>query len=60
MKRLFKKGERVQNSGDGKVMEVLKYVDDNSSYLVECAWFDLEKKEIRTNLFRQNKLLKAS
>ena len=60
MKRLFKKGERVQNSGDGKVMEVLKYIDNKSSNLVECAWFDLEKKEIRTNLFKQNKLLKAS
>ena len=60
MKRLFKKGERVKDSGDGRVMEVLKYIDGNSSYLVECAWFDLEKKEIRTNLFKQNNLLKAS
>ena len=60
MKRLFKKGERVQSSGDGKVMEVLKYIDGKSPNLVECAWFDLEKKEIRTNLFKQNKLLKAS
>lgn len=60
MKRLFKKGERVKNSGDGKVMEVLKYIKNKSSYLVECAWFDLEKKEIRTYKLKQDKLLKAS
>jgi uncharacterized protein YodC (DUF2158 family) len=60
MKRLFKKGERVRNSGDGKVMEVLNYIKDKSSYLVECAWFDMEKKEIRTLKLKQNKLLKAS
>ncbi len=60
MKRLFKKGERVRNSRDGRVMEVLKYIKDKSSYLVECAWFDLEKKEIRTFRIKQNKLLKAS
>ncbi|ELR72463.1 hypothetical protein C900_01546 [Fulvivirga imtechensis AK7] len=60
MKRLFKKGERVKNRRDGKVMEVLKYIKDKSSYLVECAWFDLEKKEIRTYKLKQDKLLKAS
>ncbi|UII33748.1 hypothetical protein LVD17_07945 [Fulvivirga ulvae] len=60
MKRLFKKGERVRNSGDGKVMEVLKYIKNKSSYLVECAWFDMEKKEIRTYKLKQDKLLKAS
>lgn len=60
MKRLFKKGERVKNRRDGKVMEVLKYIKEKSSYLVECAWFDLEKKEIRTYKLKQDKLLKAS
>lgn len=60
MKRLFKKGERVRNSRDGRVMEVLKYIKDKGSYLVECAWFDLEKKEIRTYKIKQNNLLKAS
>jgi uncharacterized protein YodC (DUF2158 family) len=60
MKRLFKKGERVRNVRDGKVMEVLSYIKDNSSYLVECAWFDIEKKEIRTLKLKEEKLLKAS
>lgn len=60
MKRLFKKGERVRNGRDGKVMEVLKYIKDKSSYVVECAWFDMEKKEIRTYKLKQDKLLKAS
>lgn len=61
MKRLFKIGDRVRNSGDGRVMEVLKYIDQKKgAYLVECAWFDLEKKEIRSHLFEQNNLLKAS
>ncbi|MCG8389275.1 MAG: hypothetical protein MJA30_27220 [Cytophagales bacterium] len=60
MKRLFKKGEHVKNVRNGRVMEVLTYVKDNRSYLVECAWFDLDKKEIRTNRFKQNTLLKAS
>ncbi|MEM7110475.1 MAG: hypothetical protein AAF519_19760 [Bacteroidota bacterium] len=60
MKRLFKKGERVKNARDGRVMEVLSYMKGKSSYLVECAWFDLDKKEIRTHIFKQNNLLKAS
>lgn len=60
MKRFFKKGERVQNKRNGKVMEVLKYIKNKSSYVVECAWFDLEKKEIRIDRYEQNKLLKAS
>lgn len=59
MKRRFKKGERVRSNRDGRVMEVLKYIKDKSSYLVECAWFDLEKKEIRTKLLHQESLLKA-
>ncbi|TRX45294.1 hypothetical protein FNH22_31560 [Fulvivirga sp. M361] len=60
MKRIFKKGEHVKNERDGRVMEVLNYIKDKSSYMVECAWFDLDKKEIRTNRFKQEKLLKAS
>lgn len=59
MKRLFKKGERVRSGIDGRVMEVLKYIKNKSSYLVECAWFDLEKKEIRTKKVKQSKLLKS-
>ena len=60
MKRRFKKGERVRYSRDGKVMEVLNYIKDKSNYLVECAWFDLEKKEMRISRLRQEYLLKAS
>lgn len=56
MKKLFRKGERVKNIKTGRVMEVLKYLKDN---VVECAWFDLEKKEIRKNNYNQKNLLKA-
>ena len=57
MRRLFKRGERVRSKIDGKVMEVLKYLKKN---LVEVRWFDLEKKEIRTNKIREDKLSKAA
>lgn len=60
MKRLFKKGERVKSRRDGKVMEVLNYIKNKSEYVVECAWFDLEKKEMRTRVLQQENLLKAS
>jgi uncharacterized protein YodC (DUF2158 family) len=60
MKRRFKKGERVRSQRDGRVMEVLNYIKDKSSYMVECAWFDLEKKEMRIKRLSQDKLLKAS
>ena len=56
MKRIFRKGERVKNMQTGRVMEVLKYIKDN---VVECAWFDLEKKEIRKNQYKQDSLFKA-
>jgi uncharacterized protein YodC (DUF2158 family) len=56
MKRIFRKGERVRNMQNGRVMEVLKYIKDN---IVECAWFDMEKKEIRKNKYNQDNLLKA-
>lgn len=57
MRRLFKKGERVRSRIDGKVMEVLKYIKNN---LVEVKWFDLEKKEVRVNKVREDKLSKAA
>ena len=60
MKRLFKKGQRVRHKPDGKVMEVIKYIKSKRKDLVECAWFDLEKKEIRINLYRENRLLNVS
>ena len=60
MKRLFKKGQRVRHKPDGKVMEVLKYIKSKKNDLVECAWFDLEKKEIRVNQIREDRLLKTS
>ena len=57
MRRLFKKGERVQSKGDGKVMEVLKYLKKN---LVEVKWFDQESKEVRINTVKEDKLSKAA
>lgn len=57
MRRLFKRGERVRSRIDGKVVEVLKYIKNN---LVEVRWFDLEKKEIRVNKIREDKLSKAA
>lgn len=60
MKRLFKKGDRVKRTTDGRVMEVIKYMTNTGNGMVECIWFDLEKKEMRKNLVRQDKLLRAS
>ena len=57
MRRLFKKGERVQSKGDGKVMEVLKYLKKN---LVEVKWFDLNSKEVHINKVKEDKLSKAA
>jgi uncharacterized protein YodC (DUF2158 family) len=57
MRRLFKKGERVRSKIDGKVMEVLKYIKQN---WVEVMWFDLEKKEVRKNKIKEDKLSKAA
>lgn len=57
MRRLFKKGERVRSRIDGKVMEVLKYIKNN---LVEVRWFDIEKREIRVNKIKEDKLSKAA
>jgi len=38
-------------------MEVLRYIKNN---LVEVRWFDLEKKEIRTNQEKEDNLSKAA
>lgn len=57
MRRLFKKGERVRSRIDGKVMEVLRYIKNN---LIEVRWFDLEKKEVRVNKIKEDKLSKAA
>ncbi|HMV07736.1 MAG TPA: hypothetical protein PK325_00640 [Cyclobacteriaceae bacterium] len=57
MRRLFRKGERVRNKIDGKVMEVLRYLKSN---IVEVKWFDLESKEVRTNTVKEDKLSKAA
>ena len=57
MRRLFKKGERVRSKIDGKVMEVLRYI---KSKTVEVMWFDLEKKEVRKNTVKEDKLSKAA
>jgi uncharacterized protein YodC (DUF2158 family) len=57
MRKLFKRGERVRSKIDGKVMEVLRYIKTN---MVEVMWFDLEKKEVRTNQVKEDKLSKAA
>lgn len=57
MFRKFRKGERVRNKIDGKVMEVLRYLKSN---IVEVKWFDLESKEVRTNTIKEDKLSKAA
>lgn len=54
---MFKKGERVRNRVDGKVMEVLKYLKKN---LVEVRWFDLRSKEMHTDKVREDKLSRAA
>ena len=45
---------------DGKVMEVINYIKIRSRYLVECRWFDLEKKEFRVRQLEEGTLRKAS
>jgi uncharacterized protein YodC (DUF2158 family) len=57
VRHLFRKGERVRRKLDGRVMEVLRYLKSN---LVEVMWFDLEKKEVRKNLIREDELSKAA
>lgn len=57
MRKMFKKGDRVRNVVDGKVMEVLKYLKKN---LVEVRWFDLRSKEVHTDKVRADRLSKAA
>ena len=57
MKRLFKKGQRVRNKIDGKVMEVIKYIKSN---MVEVKWFDVQAKEVRTNKVKEGNLSEAA
>ncbi|MFN3841109.1 MAG: hypothetical protein ACK4RF_10425 [Cyclobacteriaceae bacterium] len=57
MKKLFRKGERVRNKIDGKVMEVLRYLKNN---LVEVMTFDPQSKEVRTKQVREDNLSKAA
>jgi uncharacterized protein YodC (DUF2158 family) len=57
MRKMFKKGDRVRNVVDGKVMEVLKYLKKN---LVEVKWFDLRSKEVHTEKVKADRLSKAA
>ncbi len=57
MRKLFRKGERVRSKIDGKVMEVLRYLKNN---VVEVMTFDLEKKEVRKEQVKEDKLSKAT
>lgn len=57
MRRLFKKGEIVRSKIDGKVMEVLRYIKSN---LVQAKSFDLEAKEVRTVIVKEDKLNRAA
>jgi uncharacterized protein YodC (DUF2158 family) len=57
MRKMFKKGDRVRNVVDGKVMEVLKYLKKN---LVEVRWFDLRSKEVHTEKVKADRLSKAA
>lgn len=57
MRRLFKKGERVRSKIDGKVMEVLRYIKAN---LIQVKSFDIEAKEVRTDIIKEDKLNRAA
>ncbi|MCA4897615.1 MAG: hypothetical protein ACK514_13330 [Bacteroidota bacterium] len=57
MRRLFKKGEIVRSKIDGKVMEVLRYIKNN---LVQVKSFDVEAKEVRTVIVKEDKLNRAA
>ncbi|MFM7851743.1 MAG: hypothetical protein ACKO96_07425 [Flammeovirgaceae bacterium] len=57
MRRLFKKGDRVRSKIDGKVMEVLRYIKKN---LIQAKSFDLEAKEVRTVIVKEDKLNRAA
>ncbi|MFM7430282.1 MAG: hypothetical protein KA713_15090 [Chryseotalea sp. WA131a] len=57
MRRLFKKGERVRSKIDGKVMEVLRYIKAN---VIQVKSFDIEAKEVRTGIIKEDKLNRAA
>ncbi|MFM7485363.1 MAG: hypothetical protein ACKO13_00445 [Cytophagales bacterium] len=57
MRRLFKEGEIVRSKIDGKVMEVLRYIKNN---LVQAKSFDVEAKEVRTVIVKEDKLNRAA
>ena len=57
MRRLFKKGERVRSKIDGKVMEVLRYIKTN---VIQVKSFDIEAKEVRTGIIKEDKLNRAA
>ena len=57
MRRLFKKGEIVRSKIDGTVMEVLRYIKKN---LVQAKSFDVEAKEVRTVIVKEDKLNRAA
>ncbi len=57
MRRLFKKGEIVRSKIDGTVMEVLRYIKKN---LVQAKSFDIEAKEVRTVIVKEDKLNRAA
>lgn len=57
MRRLFKKGERVRSKIDGKVMEVLRYIKAN---VIQVKSFDIEAKEVRTDIIKEDKLNRAA
>ena len=40
-------------------MEALQYIRDKNRYLVECSWFDLEKKEVRISKHEEANLMKV-
>lgn len=57
MRRLFKKGEIVRSKIDGTVMEVLRYIKKN---LVQAKSFDVQAKEVRTVIVKEDKLNRAA
>jgi hypothetical protein len=55
MARLFKKGDFVRNKMDGKVLEVLRYFQNN---FIEAKRFDQESREVYFVKVRENFLSK--
>ena len=67
MGKLFKPGDRVELKTGGPVMQVIKYVAEESPILgmhesnhkVQCVWYDPEFGR-KTDVFHQNSLTKVS